>query len=174
MLYPKAIDETVQLSSESNSSSDEEIEATKARKKKKRINSDFSDRFKFTGVEVVKEDHLDGLRKFLEKRTPSSLQENIEKEKNRVKSALAVDIVDKEEDVTTAEFNDDGSDSDDSLVQEHVETEDKIREKSVKIPKKKKEDGYFDEASNDIVKAAADQGLLAFQEMNLSRPLLKK
>ncbi|KAE9549036.1 hypothetical protein FO519_007750 [Halicephalobus sp. NKZ332] len=176
MLYPKAIDDEDELPSETDSSSDEEIEATKARKKKKRVATDFSDKFTFSGVDVVEEDHLDGLKKFLEKRTPSSLQNNIEKERDRLKSALAMDIVDEEEDVSAAKFNGEGaeSDSDDSLVQEHASTADKVREKSMKIPKNKlKPNEFFDEASSEIVEAAGKQINLAFQEMNLSRPILK-
>ena len=119
---------------------------------------------------------MDGLKKFLEKRTPSSLQNNIEKERDRLKSALAMDIIDEEEDVSAAKFNGDGveSDSDDSLIQEHAEKEDKVREKSMKIPKNKlKANEFFDEASKDIVEAAGKQTTLTFQEMNLSRPILK-
>ena len=53
------------------------FQATKVRKKKKRANTDFADNFQFNGADLPSEDHMDGLKKFLEKTTPSSLQINI-------------------------------------------------------------------------------------------------
>lgn len=192
MLYPDAIDDDDKLVAESGSSSDEEIQvsfirftnitfmhlkflqATKVRKKKKRVNSDFSDKFKFTGADLPSEDHLDGLKKFLEKSTPSSLQINIERERKKLKGInLVPGIVDQEIEVGADQLDDNNGESDEELIQEHAEKDDRVREKEIKLPKKKaKQADYFDEDSNAIV-AAGKQSDLTFQDMNLSRPVLK-
>lgn len=135
------------------------------------MNTDFSDNFTFTGADLPSEDHLDGLRKFLEKTTPSSLQTNIERERKKLKGInLVPGIADQEIEVGAEQIE---GESDDDLVQEEAETEDRVREREMKLPKKKaKQADYFDEASNDIV-TAGKQSDLTFQDMNLSRPVLK-
>uniref|UniRef100_A0A7E4WDA4 RNA helicase n=1 Tax=Panagrellus redivivus TaxID=6233 RepID=A0A7E4WDA4_PANRE len=172
MLYPAALDDDAKLQPEEASSSDEEVEATKVRRKKKRILSDFSDKFNFAGIEAPKEDHLDGLRKFLEKSTPSSLQDNIEKERKRVKSSvLASEFVDSEE---TVGIDNLGGSDDEDLVQEKAEVDDSVRQKEMKLPKnRRKEAEFFDAASAEILQAVENKDNLSFQDMNLSRPLLK-
>uniref|UniRef100_A0A914PEN5 RNA helicase n=1 Tax=Panagrolaimus davidi TaxID=227884 RepID=A0A914PEN5_9BILA len=170
MLYPSAIEDDDKLPAENGSSSDEEIQATKVRKKKKRVNTDFSDKFTFSGADTQNEDHLDGLKKFLEKTTPSYLQMNIEKERKKLKGInLVPGIVDQEIEVGADQLDND----DEELIQEHAEKDDRVREKEMKLPKKKsKQDDYFDIDSNAIV-AAGKQSDLTFQDMNLSRPILK-
>jgi ATP-dependent RNA helicase DDX27 len=170
MLYPSAIEDDDKLPAENGSSSDEEIQATKVRKKKKRVNTDFSDNFTFSGADTQNEDHLDGLKKFLEKTTPSYLQMNIEKERKKLKGInLVPGIVDQEIEVGADQLDND----DEELIQEHAEKDDRVREKEMKLPKKKsKQDEYFDVDSNAIV-AAGKQSDLTFQDMNLSRPILK-
>ncbi|CAD5206486.1 unnamed protein product [Bursaphelenchus okinawaensis] len=165
-LFPKAIEDEENME-EVLSSEDEEDEALKARKKQKKgaLSCGFRNDFVFVDDDKKGDvDHYDGIKPYLKKTVAISLQDKIDEERKRLKLnekvVLGGTVVD-EEGVIQGE-------DDDGLVQELVETSDKIREKKVKGTVQQKD--FFDGLSEDLTNVSE---AMTFYDMKLSRKVLK-
>ncbi|CAB3410864.1 unnamed protein product [Caenorhabditis bovis] len=169
-LFPKAIESDDEI--ENDESGDEQIdeEAVSVRKKRKIANAaeEFADNFVFEGDGAGFVDReTEDLQKYLKKQIAPSLDEKIA-EARRLKNTGKAVIVEGEED------RDDGEQSDDEIQQlGGRETRDTVREKK-KLGKSKKSTGRDDFFSASIDGKQLDNTTqITFDQMNLSRQILK-
>ncbi|KAH7699272.1 DEAD box protein box polypeptide 27 [Aphelenchoides avenae] len=175
MLYPKTIDDDETVPAESSSDEEDEgVEVKRKRRKKPVGSTEFSEDFTFGESELQDvEDHLDGLRRFLKKAVPSTLQEKIEKERKKARTSADKDGEEGQQNGIANGNVSDESDDDNDIVQALPESTDRVRDKQVKQKKKgskAEKEAFFDPASRDILDST---GELSFHDLNLSRPLLK-
>ncbi|CAI4222387.1 unnamed protein product [Auanema sp. JU1783] len=160
-LYPKAIESDGEEipEEEEGLDSDDDVEAVTIKKKKKiaGASSEFSSNFFFEGFSGQKEDReTEDLKKYLRSSVKSTLDEKIAEVRKLKNSAREVDIEKLE-------------DSDNDVEQlGGKEVKDTIREKK-KLGRKQKSkpDSFFEEHIKP------DEDTLTFEQMNLSRPILK-
>ncbi|XP_072259874.1 probable ATP-dependent RNA helicase DDX27 [Pyxicephalus adspersus] len=171
-------DEEVPEEPESEEEDEEQpIVLGKKKQAKGKRSEDFNSDFVFAERDGQGDDSwvMDDVMKQLKKRTATSLDEKIEtvrkKRKNQVKADKNNQQTEKEEDIKSEEEEEE--DEDEESAEEFSSEEETVLTKAdtlrVKEKKKKKgtgKSGFFEDASH------FDENL-TFQDMNLSRPLLK-
>ncbi|PAV79003.1 hypothetical protein WR25_10719 [Diploscapter pachys] len=171
LLYQKPVFESdgedVEPEDEQSDEDEEQIdkEAVAVRKKKKlaTASDEFARDFVFEGFDksaIFQDDDQEDLQRYLKKTAPSTLEEKIaEMRKKRNTNA----VVEVEEDKA--------EDSDDDVEQlGGREVRDTLREKKRTGGKKRPvEDSFFDEE----IGKSDENDVIAFDQMNLSRPILK-
>nr|CDJ88802.1 DNA RNA helicase domain containing protein [Haemonchus contortus] len=158
-LYPAAIDsdEEVEADESGEDENMEDIEAVAVKKKKKVAGAadEFSPNFSFECSDEQRLDRDDAaLKKYLRKEVASTLEEKIEAVRKAKNTSKEVEVVVKDEDDGVEQLG-------------GKEARDTLREKK-KMGKKnvKKQDDFFEEAMD-----VSDN--ITFDQMNLSRPMLK-
>ncbi|VDD95411.1 unnamed protein product [Enterobius vermicularis] len=160
VLYPPTIPDDVELSDDSSIAEADEAITVKKKRKEGSVSSDFKSSFIFDeGLDGEVKDELVAVRPYLRKSIISTLQEKIDKERKKL-------------------FHLECSDNDDEnfmIVQELEDVADSVRDKETRNKDGKKQQPHLfdEETSAHVIAASSSSPIKTFDQLSLSRPLLK-